>query len=251
VLRWWALVLCLPKYYPPAEPIPLCWSPWAAKSEDYASLIAEHLSPETNWLDAGCGSRLLEPDLEALEDWLTRNCGAITGLDLSIMENRNIQNVAQGSLYRLPFGDGAFDLVTCNMVIEHLDHPGVAFSEVARCLRSDGVFIVNTPNLINYGVFANLIATKFLPESIRLRIVGNSDGRGSEDIFPVRYKANTAHRLTLLLKQSGFSIHRIIRQKQPSPFFHSTQRIEKLFMRITPNCGLLVCAHKDGPRSDQ
>ena len=36
-----------------AVEIPLSGARWAAKSEAYASLISEHLSADTAWLDAG------------------------------------------------------------------------------------------------------------------------------------------------------------------------------------------------------
>jgi 2-polyprenyl-3-methyl-5-hydroxy-6-metoxy-1,4-benzoquinol methylase len=195
-------------------------------------------------LDAGCGSRLLEEDLDPLEDWLVQHCGAITGIDVYVTPNRNIRTVVQGSLYKLPFDDRSFDLITCNMVVEHLDRPKVAFAEVARCLRPGGALILNTPNLLNYGILGNAIATKVLPESWRLRIVQSSDGRENKDIFPVRYKANTMGRLVRTLRSCGFELHRAIRQKQQSPFLPSAEKLERILMMMTPTSGLLVCAHR-------
>src|SRR5215469_17153344 len=98
--------------------IPLTGAKWAARSETYASLIAEHLCRETKWLAVGCGSRLLEEDMDPVEDWLVQHCGEITGMDVYVTPNRNIRTVVQGSLYELPFDDRSFDLVTCNMVVE-------------------------------------------------------------------------------------------------------------------------------------
>lgn len=233
----------------PADRIPLSGARWAAKSEAYAALVSEHLCPDTVWLDAGCGSGLLEEDMEPLEDWLASHCKSIFGLDLGVTSNRNINSLVRGSLYHIPFPDNSFDLITCRMVAEHLDEPREAFIEVARCLRAGGAFVVLTPNLLNYGVYGNALATKLLPEKLRLRIVHASDSRADEDIFPVRYKANTMHRLVHLLNHSGLMVHKMIRVRQERPYWRKHPSFEKIPMLLTPIHVLLACAHKTFPGS--
>jgi SAM-dependent methyltransferase len=227
-----------------AVEIPLTGAKWAAKSEAYASLVSEHLSPYTAWLDAGCGFRLLEDDMDPLENWLASHCKSIFGMDFAVTSNRNIKSLLQGSLYRLPFRENSFDLVTCRMVVEHLDLPAEAFAEVARCLRPGGAFIVMTPNLLNYGIFGNAVATKVIPEKLRLRIVHASDSRANEEIFPVCYKANTMHRLVDLLNGSGLQVHKTISLRQQQPYWRKHPSFEKVLMWLTPIYVLLVCAHK-------
>jgi SAM-dependent methyltransferase len=229
--------------YPKAE-IPLSGAKWAANSEAYAALISEHLSPETIWLDAGCGWRLLEDDMEPLEDWLVDQGRVVIGMDYSVTSHRNITRLVEGSLYALPFADSSLDLVTCNVVVEHLDHPARAFAEVARCLRSGGTLVIKTPNLLNYGVMANAVASRTMPEKLRLRLVRSSDSREPEDVFPVRYKANTMHSLVRLLNSSGLQVHKAIALHQQGPFFGKTEKLERFLMKLTPVSGLLVCAHK-------
>jgi SAM-dependent methyltransferase len=224
--------------------IPVSGAKWAAKSEAYASLIAEHLFPHTLWLDAGCGSRLLEADMDGLESWLVTHCKSIFGLDFELTSNRNIKSLVQGSLYHLPFSDNTLDLITCRMVVEHLDHPEEAFTEIARCLRPGGAVVVITPNLLNYAVFGNAVATKVLPEKLRLRIVHATDSRADEDIFPVRYKANTMPHLLKLLNFSGLQVHKAIGLRQQRPYWRKHPSFEKVLMWLTPNHVLLVCAHK-------
>jgi 2-polyprenyl-3-methyl-5-hydroxy-6-metoxy-1,4-benzoquinol methylase len=41
-------------------------------------------------------------------------------------------HVREASVYDLPYDDGAFDLVVCCEVLEHLEHPGKGLAEVAR-----------------------------------------------------------------------------------------------------------------------
>lgn len=223
---------------------PLCGASWAVRAETYAALISDHLSPGAVWLDAGCGWRILEDDLDPLEDWLVAHCGFIVGMDVTPTRHRNVNRLVQGSLYQLPFAGASFDLITCNMVVEHLDEPGEAFGEVARCLKPGGALIVHTPNLMNYGILGNAMASRVVPEKWRLRLALGTDDRRSEEFFPVRYKANTMNALGRLLTRSGFELHKRISVPQQQPFFRKTRKLEWLLMKLTPNSGLVVCAHK-------
>jgi SAM-dependent methyltransferase len=45
----------------------------------------------------------------------------------------------------LPFGDGHFDLIVCNHVLEHVASPERALAEFRRCLKPRGVLIAQTP----------------------------------------------------------------------------------------------------------
>jgi len=233
----------------PAVAIPLSRATWAAKSEAYACLIYEHLSRSTIWLDAGCGCRLLEEDMDTLENWLVAQCTSVFGIDPEVNSHRNIKSVLQGSLYHLPFRHNSFDLITCRMVVEHLEEPHTAFTEVARCLRPGGSFVAITPNLLNYGVFANAVATKVLPEKVRLRIVHATDSRADGDIFPVRYKANTKHRLAHLLNASGLQVHKTVSLCQQQSYWKKHPSFEKVVMWMTPTNVLLICAHKPRERA--
>jgi len=229
-----------------AAGMPLTGAKWAAKSEAYATLIAEHLSDQTVWLDAGCGNRLLESDMDPLEAWLASQPAKIVGMDVSVASNRNIQFLVQGSIYDLPFADESVDLITCNQVVEHLGEPWRAFAEIFRCLRPSGAVVISTPNLLNYGVIGNAVATKLMPEKLRLKIVQSSDDRGIQDIFPVKYAANTMRRLVRLLAESGLQVHKAIHFRQRRPYVRKLDAIERVLMKLTPNSGLLVCAHKPG-----
>jgi SAM-dependent methyltransferase len=224
--------------------IPITGEKWATHAEAYATLIAEHLTPESRWLDAGAGSRILEDDLDDLENWLVRQSGMTIGMDVRITRHLNLRTLVGGSIYDLPFADGSLDLVTCNVVMEHLDEPARAVAEIARVLVRGGALIINTPNLWNYGVLANAVLSKVLPERLRLRMVRASDSREPEDIFPVRYRANTLRQLSAISTASGLKVHRAIVLPQQRSFFRATAPVEKLLMMLTPGVRLLVCAHK-------
>lgn len=42
-----------------------------------------------------------------------------------------------------PFPDGSFGLMSCNLVLEHVQHLGPVFSEAARCLAPGGSLLVS------------------------------------------------------------------------------------------------------------
>ncbi len=98
------------------------------------------------WLDlgGGPGSYLLS-QLETIQE----NTPTVFLLDRGEAELREAQrrfpNVpclcADGE--QLPFCDGAFDVVFCNSVIEHVTHPDALASEIRRTGRR---FFVQTPN---------------------------------------------------------------------------------------------------------
>jgi ubiquinone/menaquinone biosynthesis C-methylase UbiE len=226
-------------------PIPVTGEKWATHSEAYAALISEHLKPSGRWLDAGTGARILEDDLDGLENWLVQQCSMTIGMDVQVSKHLNIRTLVAGSIYDLPFANSSLDLVTCNVVMEHLGEPEKALAEVARVLVRGGAFVVNTPNLWNYGVLANAVLSKIMPEQMRLKMVHASDTREPEDIFPVRYRANTLRRLKSLFAASGFKIHRAMVLRQQRAFFSKTAAIEKLLIPLTPGVRLLVCGHKE------
>lgn len=234
-----------------AAQIPFTGATWATKSESYARLVSEHLSADTVWLDAGCGVRLLEEDMDPLENWLATHCKTLIGMDVVITSHRNIKSLTQGNINHLPFTDNSLDLITCRMVVEHLDQPADAFTEINRCLRPGGAIIIITPNLRNYAIFGNAIATKLLKEAWRLRLVQSSDHREKEDIFPVRYRANTMPKLVRLLEASGLRVHKKLGLRQLRPYWSRTASLEKIFMKLTPTYVLMVCAHKAAAKSRQ
>ena len=92
-------------------------------------------------LDVGVGDgytiRLLKPE------------GRVTGIDIdresvTSAKERGI-DAHEGSVYRIPFLDRSFGLVTCMEVLEHLEQPKDALKEIVRVLRPGGYVVVTTP----------------------------------------------------------------------------------------------------------
>ena len=71
---------------------------------------------------------------------------------------------------QLPYDDGAFDLVVCFNVIEHLDYPGRALDELARVLAADGLLLVSTPNRSMQAPASPHHRCEYLPDELRQEV---------------------------------------------------------------------------------
>lgn len=68
-------------------------------------------------------------------------------------------NIKSGDIYNLEYQDGAFDLLVCTEVLEHLKNPEKALSELKRVTKKYIVFSVpNEP----FFILANLARGKYL-----------------------------------------------------------------------------------------
>lgn len=205
--------------------------------EIWGESVRRHLTKGTRWLDAGCGWRLLGEDLESLENDLISSSELTVGVDVNVPhleKHLNIKRCVCATLDELPFPDEAFDLVTCNMVVEHLSHPVAIFQEFSRVLSPGGTLMVHTPNTRNYIVFASMMAKKFLPRSVILRLI--PDSRSEEDIFPTFYRANSPAALRAVGESASLIPESTRFLTQPLPFtrfFAPAALFELLMMRAT------------------
>lgn len=203
--------------------------------EIWGETIRGQLTHSVRWLDAGCGWRLLGKDLDPLEDELVGLAQFVVGVDLDLPHLRKHLNISRrvcASLDSLPFPDASFDLVTCNMVLEHLPDPSPMFQEFSRILAPGGTLLVHTPNTRNYLILANIVAKKLLPRSIILKLV--HDGRDREDIYPTYYRANSERALRDLGESANLQLEfiRFLTHPQPySRFFAPAAFFELLLMR--------------------
>ncbi len=169
----------------------------------YEETLREHLDAGARWLEAGCGHQILPEWRGEQERALVERASLVAGVDLDfdgMKKHRAISDVAYSNLERLPFASGSFDLVTCNMVVEHLANPEAVFREFYRVLAPGGKVIIHTPNALGYTT----LAARMLPQTARIRLAGTLENRPAEDVFPALYRANTPGRLHALLEGAGF-----------------------------------------------
>lgn len=134
--------------------------------------------PLTSWLYRGrlrLAARLLEPDHVAsvLEvgygsgiflPELARHAERLTGIEAhdeasrvgSMLRRFGVEaELHRGSLFEMPFPEGAFDGLVCLSVLEHLTQLDAALDEFRRVLLTGGVAVLGFPvrNLLTDGFF--------------------------------------------------------------------------------------------------
>jgi ubiquinone/menaquinone biosynthesis C-methylase UbiE len=176
--------------------------------ELYEHVLESQVGRDTEWLDLGCGHQILPEWRAEQEKHLVARCRSIAGIDAdvpSLTKHRTIKVRVAGNIGRLPWRDASFNLVTANMVVEHLDAPGMQFAEIARVLKPGGVFIMHTPNRRSYTV----IAARLIPERLKRALVYLLEQREAEDVFRTFYRANTKEEIEKLAGGAGFGVQRI------------------------------------------
>lgn len=172
----------------------------------YGELLGRMLRPGDRWLDIGCGHQIL-PEWalpEAEQRALVERAGLLVGSDLdpAMAAHPHLQAAAFADLEKLPFDDASFDLITTNMVVEHLERPEPAFREAARALRPGGRLVIHTPNRLYYLI---LIAS-VIPDGLKRRIIKILEHREEQDVFPTHYRANTGAALGRQLRAAGLDV---------------------------------------------
>jgi 2-polyprenyl-3-methyl-5-hydroxy-6-metoxy-1,4-benzoquinol methylase len=184
----------------------------------YKELLYELLRPGARWLDIGCGHKLLRSwTLSPGEDEreLIARPQMSVGVDCdgpSLRANTTMPLLIAGNIEALPFMTGSFDVITANMVIEHVTDPVKLLTEVSRILRPGGQFAFHTPNSRYFLVRA----ARLVPQGLKNRIVKVIDGRDEADVFPAVYRMNTRDAIEKVASQSGMKL-REVRMVQSSP----------------------------------
>jgi ubiquinone/menaquinone biosynthesis C-methylase UbiE len=174
----------------------------------YEDALRDSLRPNSSWLDLGCGHRVLPVWREKEEQSLVRVVQRAVGLDYdwpSLLKHRSIQMRVRGDISHLPFSDNSFDVVTANMVVEHLEEPAAQFREIRRVLKPTGMFIFHTPNANGYTT----VAARMVPEFMKSGLIQMLDGRPAEDVFETHYRANTASQIRKLANENGLDVVKI------------------------------------------
>ena len=171
----------------------------------YRDLLLAHLKRRPRWLDLGCGHQFMpewawKPDVDVLAD-LPRLVG-IDGDSAALKQHPLLSARVLGNIEAVPFAPESFDLVTANLVMEHVADPENVLREISRILAPGGAFLFHTPNLVYPLVFAGTL----VPERIKKPLVSFLDGRAEDDIYPTRYKINTLARAARLGRAAGFQI---------------------------------------------
>jgi SAM-dependent methyltransferase len=170
--------------------------------------LRQYLPKSQRWLDLGCGHRLLSEWRRDAEKELVASVPFAVGIDAdfdAIRRHRTLTTLCLGDIGKLPFADESFDVVTANMVVEHLDDPFTQFAEVARVLSPGGRFVFHTPNAQSYVIGT----ARLMPEPLKKTLARLLEGRVAEDVYPTHYLANRRPAIERIAAASGFEVEQI------------------------------------------
>jgi ubiquinone/menaquinone biosynthesis C-methylase UbiE len=170
----------------------------------YAELLRSRLTVGSSWLDVGCGRQVL-PEWVTGQANLVATAKLAVGLDFtrkSLHGNQQLSCLVIGEIERAPFAADSFDIVSANMVVEHLDKPTNALLQIYRVLTLGGYFVYHTPNVRFYMTFI----ASLLPQSLKNLIIRLSEGRSDKDVFPTRYRMNTLQATYEIAENCGFRV---------------------------------------------
>lgn len=168
----------------------------------YAQELDRLVPPGGAWLDIGAGHKIhwwwKEPSSEALAS----RAGFLAGCDVGedVLQHPHLHDRRIADAADLPWPDATFDLVSANMVVEHLPDPESVFREVFRVLRPGGAFVFVTPNR-NYPIIR--FAALLVPPRLRRWYGVRVERRSAEDVFITEYRCNTTDKITQLAAATG------------------------------------------------
>lgn len=102
-------------------------------SDKIRKSIRENIREKVKILDVGCNYKPYFPFFEGLFE-------SYIGLD--IHEGEHIDVVAKAE--KIPFPDNSFDVILCFQVLEHIENPEKAISEMRRVLKDGGLLMLTT-----------------------------------------------------------------------------------------------------------
>jgi ubiquinone/menaquinone biosynthesis C-methylase UbiE len=188
----------------------------------YFERIVKNLNARDRWLDIGCGRQLvpwwlpgnrdLESELKARARWLV---GVDPDLE-ALRDNRACHVRLKADTAALPFADGCFDLVTSNMVFEHVEDPQAILREIRRVLRRGGSLVALTPNWLDIVT----LAARAVPNILHPIFVSLVEARGKEDVYPTHFRFNRRGAVEKMLHGARFGYCRIELLDQPDTYPH-------------------------------
>lgn len=171
----------------------------------YAERLRGALAGSGRWLDIGCGHDFLPAWMRPTERDLNLDRWNVVGIDMdarAIARHPGLRHRIVGTGEQMPFEDNTFDLVTANMVVEHVAAPARLFAEISRILAPGGRAIIHTPNVHGYTT----AATRLLPDRALAPLARVLLRRNAEDVYPTFYRANSVRDLQALAASNGLAI---------------------------------------------
>jgi len=174
----------------------------------YFETVRSCLRGQAKWLDVGCGHHVFGDWMVKEQAEVVGTAGLVVGLEYdrsSLRRHQAIVNRVAADIRFPPLKRGSFDLITANMMVEHLENPVEALVEIRYLLKPGGLFVFHTPNLRSGLVWLS----SRVPESWKRLLIRWLEDRQEEDVFPAYYKLNTSGRIKELARQAGFQLREL------------------------------------------
>jgi ubiquinone/menaquinone biosynthesis C-methylase UbiE len=174
--------------------------------ERYMRTLQSEVTTGARWLDIGCGRQIVPSWASPLseQETLVRRASLFAGIDTdhALVEHPLLRCRVVAIGQHLPFRDKSFNLITANMVFEHLEYPAEILREVHRVLSPGGKLIFHTPNLhYPYIFLASLVS-----DSIKKPLIRLLEQREEQDVFKTYYHSNTVKTIEDLAAAGGFGV---------------------------------------------
>jgi len=210
----------------------------------YIETLEQSVGADTVWLDLGCGHQLVPEwfkNASFRERAIVARAKRVVGVDLDLpamARHRTIEERAMGRVESLPFADNTFDLVTANMVMEHLEDPANALTELRRVLKPGGRLIFHTPNFNNPAIrLANGVS-----QGLKHKLVKFFENREEDDVFPTHYRLNRRPQIKAFAEEVGLEVAQIamVESSPVTVMLGPLVAVEMLFIRATRTQRLAV-----------
>ena len=181
---------------------------WQPTGDLYREMVRSVAPASGRILDVGAGRKGFP--IDDAEDGLQ-----LFGVDpdataISRHESLRFRAAARGE--RLPFADGAFDLVCSAWVLEHVDLPRAFVKEINRVLAPGGRFAFLTPNGRNPVTWI----IRAIPNGLHPAIMRRIQHRDVSDTYPVRYRMNTPKTVERIMGEAGFVREQLVLNGDPT-----------------------------------
>ena len=153
---------------------------WTRGLERRLEIMSRHVDLEgRRILDIGCGVGAF---VRRLLEFSPRVAGIDVDAERLIEGGKDVPDLALALGERLPFRDGAFDVVLLHEVLEHVTDDQATLREAHRVLATGGKAVIFCPNRLypfeTHGiflgkryVFGNMPLVNYLPDPVRDRLV--------------------------------------------------------------------------------
>jgi ubiquinone/menaquinone biosynthesis C-methylase UbiE len=174
----------------------------------YYDTLLKAIPDGCQWLELGCGHQMFAAWMNREQAELAARSKRLVGIERdlpALKANPVIHDAVYGDINCLPFSTDCFDVVTANMVVEHMDQPALAVREAHRVLRPRGLFVFHTPN--RRSIMMTL--ARMAPQALKNWLALVLEDREAKDVFPTHYAMNTPREISRQALSAGFIVREI------------------------------------------